>query len=111
MFLLQENPGLVLFGKQSIDGDSNQTGQMLAGLLDWPQGTFAAGVTVDGEVGHARATHSSLCECEQLSWTEMHSHLCHQALNMEREVDGGLQTLSMPLPAVVTADLRLNEPR
>ena len=78
----REEPGLVILGKQAIDDDSNQTGQMLAALLDWPQGTFASKVAVDG--GQVEVT---------------------------REVDGGLQTVSLALPAVVTTDLRLNEPR
>ena len=78
----REQPGLVLMGKQAIDDDSNQTGQMLAALLGWPQATFAAELKVDGD--SARVT---------------------------REVDGGAQTLELSLPAVVTADLRLNEPR
>jgi electron transfer flavoprotein beta subunit len=78
----EENPDLIILGKQAIDDDSNQTGQMLAALLDWPQGTFASKVeTADGK------------------------------LNVTREVDGGLQTVSITLPAVVTTDLRLNEPR
>jgi electron transfer flavoprotein beta subunit len=77
-----EEPGLVILGKQAIDDDSNQVGQMLAALLDWPQGTFASKVAVDG--GHVDVT---------------------------REVDGGLQTVRLTLPAVVTTDLRLNEPR
>ena len=78
----QENPELVILGKQAIDDDANQTGQMLAGLLDLPQATFASKVVVEG--GQATVT---------------------------TEVDGGLQTVRMSLPAVVTADLRLNEPR
>src|SRR5258705_3121099 len=78
----KENPGLVILGKQAIDDDCNQTGQMLAALLGWPQGTFAAKVERDGET-----------------------------LNVTREVDGGLQTISLKLPAIVTTDLRLNEPR
>ena len=77
-----ENADLVLLGKQAIDDDANQTGQMLAALLDWPQATFASEVTVDG--ANIRVT---------------------------REVDGGTQTLELTLPAVVSADLRLNEPR
>ena len=78
----KEQPGLVVCGKQSIDGDNNQTGQMLAALLGWGQGTFASKVEMDdGKV------------------------------NVTREIDGGLQTLSLALPAVVTTDLRLNEPR
>ena len=77
-----EQPGLVLLGKQSIDSDNNQTGQMLAALCGYPQATFASKVVVEG--GKA---------------------------NVTREVDGGLQTLSLQLPAVVTTDLRLNEPR
>jgi electron transfer flavoprotein beta subunit len=78
----EENPSLVIMGKQAIDGDNNAVGQMLAALLDWPQATFASKIEIDGE--KARVT---------------------------REVDGGLQTLELDLPAVVTADLRLNEPR
>jgi electron transfer flavoprotein beta subunit len=77
-----ESPDLVLMGKQAIDGDNNQTGQMLAALLGAGQATFASELSIDG--GSASVT---------------------------REVDGGLQTISLPLPAVVTADLRLNEPR
>jgi len=78
----REQPGLVIMGKQAIDDDSNQTGQMLAALLNWPQATFASKVKVSGN-----------------------------ALEVTREVDGGLETLSVNLPAVVTTDLRLNEPR
>ena len=78
----EEKPDLVLMGKQSIDGDNNAVGQMLSALLDWPQATFASAVEIDG--GKAKVT---------------------------REVDGGLQTLEIDLPAVVTVDLRLNEPR
>ena len=78
----KEQPRLVVLGKQAIDDDSNQTGQMLAALLGWPQGTFASKVTVSGE-----------------------------ALVVTREVDGGLETVELQLPAVVTTDLRLNEPR
>jgi electron transfer flavoprotein beta subunit len=78
----KESPGLVILGKQAIDDDSNQTGQMLAGLLNWPQGTFASKLApVDGQ------------------------------LKVTREIDGGLQTVTLKLPAVVTTDLRLNEPR
>jgi electron transfer flavoprotein beta subunit len=78
----QESPGLVILGKQAIDDDSNQTGQMLAALLGWPQGTFASKVSVgDG------------------------------TLEVTREVDGGLQTVALTLPAIVITDLRLNEPR
>ncbi len=77
-----ESPELVILGKQAIDDDSNQTGQMLAALLDWPQGTFASELTVDG----AKVT-------------------------VTREIDGGLQTVALEGPAVVTTDLRLNEPR
>ncbi len=78
----EEQPGLILLGKQAIDNDNNQTGQMLAALLDWPQGTFASEVFVeDGKV------------------------------NVTREIDGGLQTVALEGPAVVTTDLRLNEPR
>ena len=77
-----EKPDLVILGKQAIDDDCNQTGQMLAALLGWPQGTFASKLTIDN--GHAVVT---------------------------REVDGGLETVRLKLPAVVTTDLRLNEPR
>ena len=78
----RESPGLVILGKQAIDDDSNQTGQMLAALLGWPQGTFASKVVLgDGKV------------------------------DVTREVDGGLETESLKLPAVITTDLRLNEPR
>ncbi|PCJ39115.1 MAG: electron transfer flavoprotein subunit beta [Alphaproteobacteria bacterium] len=78
----EENPGLVMLGKQAIDNDCNQTGQMLAALLGWPQGTFASEVALsDGSV------------------------------NVTREIDGGLETVKLTLPAVVTTDLRLNEPR
>lgn len=77
-----EKPDLVIMGKQSIDDDSNQTGQMLAALLGWAQGTFASKIEMaDGKV------------------------------NVTREVDGGLETVSLKLPAIVTTDLRLNEPR
>ena len=77
-----EQPGLIILGKQAIDDDSNQTGQMLAALLGWPQGTFASKVALDGD-----------------------------ALMVTREVDGGLQTVKLKMPAIVTTDLRLNEPR
>ena len=77
-----EQPGLVIMGKQSIDDDCNQTGQMLAALLDWPQGTFASKIVV--EAG---------------------------AVHVTREVDGGLETVRLKTPAIVTTDLRLNEPR
>src|SRR5690349_14986340 len=77
-----EQPRLVVMGKQAIDGDNNAVGQMLSALLDWPQATFASKIEVDGD-----------------------------KVRVTREVDGGLQTLELDLPAVVTADLRLNEPR
>ncbi len=77
-----ESPELVILGKQAIDNDCNQTGQMLAALLGWPQGTFASRLELDG--GKARVT---------------------------REVDGGLQTVILKMPCIVTSDLRLNEPR
>jgi electron transfer flavoprotein beta subunit len=77
-----EKPGLIIMGKQAIDDDCNQTGQMLAALLGWPQGTFASKVTLDGD-----------------------------AVTVTREVDGGLQTVKLKIPAIVTTDLRLNEPR
>ena len=78
----QENPDMVILGKQAIDDDANQTGQMLAALLDWPQATFASKVELDGD-----------------------------KLNVTREIDGGLETLGLSLPAIVTTDLRLNTPR
>jgi electron transfer flavoprotein beta subunit len=78
----EEQPKLVILGKQSIDSDNNQTGQMLAALTNMPQGTFASEVKVDGD-----------------------------KVNVTREVDGGLQTIALSLPAIVTTDLRLNEPR
>src|SRR5206468_2436681 len=78
----KESPQLVILGKQAIDDDSNQTGQMLAALLDWPQATFASKL----DIADGKAT-------------------------VKREIDGGLETLAMALPAVVTTDLRLNEPR
>ncbi len=78
----EEQPGLVLLGKQAIDDDSNQTGQMLGALLDWPQGTFASAVAVDGS-----------------------------DVSVTREIDGGLETVKLATPAIVTTDLRLNEPR
>jgi electron transfer flavoprotein beta subunit len=78
----EEKPGLIILGKQAIDDDSNQTGQMLAALLGWPQGTFASKVVIEGE-----------------------------SVSVTREVDGGLQTVKLNMPAVITTDLRLNEPR
>jgi len=78
----EENPDLIILGKQAIDDDCNQTGQMLAALLGWPQGTFASKVEVAGS-----------------------------DLNVTREIDGGLETVKLAIPAVVTTDLRLNEPR
>ncbi|MDP2129678.1 MAG: electron transfer flavoprotein subunit beta/FixA family protein [Erythrobacter sp.] len=78
----EEAPGLIILGKQSISDDSNQTGQMLAALMGRPQGTFANTVEVDGD-----------------------------SVTVKREVDGGLQTVKLALPAIVTTDLRLNEPR
>ncbi len=82
----KEQPGLVIVGKQAIDDDCNQTGQMLAALADVPQGTFASKVEVEGTLPGGK-------------------------LKVTREVDGGMETLSMTLPAVITTDLRLNEPR
>ncbi|MBV9519812.1 MAG: electron transfer flavoprotein subunit beta/FixA family protein [Hyphomicrobiales bacterium] len=80
--ITKEEPGLVILGKQAIDDDCNQTGQMLAALLGWPQGTFASKLVIgDG------------------------------SLDVTREVDGGLQTLTLKTPAIITTDLRLNEPR
>lgn len=81
-FVEKEKPDFVIMGKQAIDGDYNQTGQMLAALLGWPQGTFASKVTIDG--GKAKVV---------------------------REIDGGLETVELTLPAIITTDLRLNEPR
>jgi electron transfer flavoprotein beta subunit len=78
----QEQPGLVILGKQAIDDDCNQTGQMLAALTGWPQGTFASKLVIDGD-----------------------------NILVTREVDGGLQTVKLKSPAIVTTDLRLNEPR
>jgi electron transfer flavoprotein beta subunit len=78
----QEQPGLVILGKQAIDDDCNQTGQMLAALTGWPQGTFASKLELDGD-----------------------------SILVTREVDGGLQTIKLTRPAIVTTDLRLNEPR
>jgi len=78
----KNNPDLVLMGKQAIDDDSNQTGQMLAALVGWPQGTFTSKLEINGK-----------------------------KINVTREIDGGLETLGMELPAIVTTDLRLNEPR
>jgi electron transfer flavoprotein beta subunit len=77
-----EQPGLVILGKQAIDDDSNQTGQMLSALLGWPQGTFASKLVIDGD-----------------------------SAAVTREVDGGLQTVRLKMPVIVTTDLRLNEPR
>ena len=77
-----EQPGLVILGKQAIDDDSNQTGQMLAALLGWAQGTFASKIAIDGD-----------------------------SVSVTREVDGGLQTVKLKAPVIVTTDLRLNEPR
>ena len=82
----KEQPSLVILGKQAIDDDANQTGQMLAALADLPQATFASKVEVDGQDGQGR-------------------------VKVTREVDGGLETLALTLPAVITTDLRLNEPR
>ena len=78
----EEQPGLVILGKQAIDDDSNQVGQMLGALLGWPQGTFASAVEIAGS-----------------------------EVNVTREVDGGLETVKLSTPAIVTTDLRLNEPR
>jgi electron transfer flavoprotein beta subunit len=80
--VIKENPRMVILGKQAIDDDANQTGQMLAALLNWGQGTFACGVKVESET-----------------------------VIVTREIDGGTQTISLKLPAVITTDLRLNEPR
>jgi electron transfer flavoprotein beta subunit len=82
VLVLKENPQLVILGKQAIDDDSNQTGQLLAGLLNWPQATFASKV----EIANGKAV-------------------------VTREIDGGLETLEVTVPAVITTDLRLNQPR
>jgi electron transfer flavoprotein beta subunit len=79
---VKENPDLIILGKQAIDDDSNQTGQMLAALLDWPQGTFASEMTIDDGM-----------------------------VRIIREIDGGLETLKLKIPAIITTDLRLNTPR
>jgi electron transfer flavoprotein beta subunit len=78
----KENPNLVIMGKQSIDDDSNQTGQMLAALMNWPQATFASKIEITNNVA-----------------------------TVTREIDGGLETISTPLPTIITTDLRLNTPR
>ena len=78
----EENPDLIILGKKAIDGDNNQTGQMLSAILDLPQATFASKLVIEG-----------------------------QTANVTREIDGGLQTIKVNLPAIVTTDLRLNEPR
>jgi electron transfer flavoprotein beta subunit len=78
----KENPDLIILGKQAIDDDSNQTGQMLAALLDWPQGTFASKLTINDGL-----------------------------IDVIREIDGGLETLQLKMPAIITTDLRLNTPR
>ncbi len=78
----KEEPGIVIMGKQAIDGDNNQSGQMLAAIMGWPQGTFASSVEVEGD-----------------------------KFKVTREVDGGLETIMLSQPAVITTDLRLNEPR
>jgi electron transfer flavoprotein beta subunit len=80
--IAKEEPGLVILGKQAIDDDCNQTGQMLAALLGWPQGTFASKLVIG-----------------------------QGSMDVTREVDGGLQTLTLKMPAIITTDLRLNEPR
>jgi electron transfer flavoprotein beta subunit len=80
--VLRENPQLILLGKQAIDDDCNQTGQMVAALLGWPQGTFASKLSFEGE-----------------------------GILVTREIDGGLERLALTLPAVITVDLRMNEPR
>ena len=79
---VRENPNLIILGKQAIDDDSNQTGQMLAALLDWPQGTFASELRINDGI-----------------------------VNIIREIDGGLETLKLKTPAIITTDLRLNTPR
>ena len=78
----KENPEIIILGKQAIDGDSNQTGQMLAALLNYSQATFASEISIEGD-----------------------------SASVTREIDGGLQTIKVSLPAIITTDLRLNEPR
>jgi len=78
----KEQPGLIILGKQAIDDDMNATGQMLAAMLGWPQGTFASKLTIEGD-----------------------------GITVTREVDGGLETIALSMPAIITTDLRLNEPR
>ena len=80
--VVEESPGLVITGKQAIDGDNNQTGQMLAALTSMPQGTFASKIEIEGK-----------------------------KIKVTREIDGGLQTINLNMPAIITTDLRLNEPR
>merc|ERR1711907_324260 len=80
----KESPSLVLLGKQAIDDDSNQTGQLLAGLMEWPQASSASNVEVSED---------------------------KSSVSVAKEVDAGIQDVTMPLPAIITADLRLNEPR
>lgn len=80
--IAEEEPGLVILGKQAIDDDCNQTGQMLSAILGWSQGTFASKITIDGD-----------------------------KITVIREVDGGLQSVDLTMPAIITTDLRLNEPR
>ena len=82
IIIAETSPALVMLGKQAIDDDANQTGQMLAGLLDWPQGVFASRISINGG-----------------------------KIDVTREVDGGQETVRLSLPAIITADLRLNEPR
>lgn len=79
---IKESPQLIILGKQAIDSDNNQTGQMLAGILNWPQGTFTSKLTLE-----------------------------NHSVEVTREIDGGLETLLLKLPAIITTDLRLNEPR
>jgi electron transfer flavoprotein beta subunit len=102
-----EKPSLIILGKQAIDDDSNQTGQMLAGLLDWPQATFASKLLVAGDKKSAEVEREVRGECFVATLfvflSSPHTHLV--------KVDGGAETVRMNLPAVVTADLRLNEPR
>lgn len=117
----KESPKLVFLGKQSIDDDSNQTGQMLAGLLGWNQATFASEVKVRSlcettaffsflavrtEIGCSRLTHASLPLPPARTQVENEN-----AITVTREIDGGLQVLTVKAPLVLTADLRLNEPR
>lgn len=104
-FALKENIDLVLVGKQSIDTDNCQTAPMIAGLLGWSQATFASKITVVNKVYHSNSFFPYKCLVHQ------YFTMFAQSLDVEREIDGGTQTINVSLPSVVSADLRLNEPR